>query len=95
LQYIALIHGNAVTPPTADEWERFFDVAQRSGLFRGGSAIGNAVRIGAPEPLSSADAIVGFMRFDADALGELHELLAVHPVICNGGSIDLCEMPRS
>lgn len=35
------------------------------------------------------------MRLDSDDPVQLHELLESHPVVLNGGTIELCEMPMS
>ncbi len=35
------------------------------------------------------------MRFDADDLNALRALLEDHPVVKHGGTIELCEMPKS
>jgi hypothetical protein len=93
-QYILLIHGNAKTEPTPHEWEQFFTTARQSGLFEGGSAIGERVVIGARTAVSSGH-LVGYMRFDAPDKQKLMDLLNGHPVVIRGGSVELCEMPKS
>ena len=35
------------------------------------------------------------MRFDAEDRAKLLELLKQHPVVLHGGSVELCEMPKS
>jgi len=93
-QYLVLIHGNARTTPSATEWEQFFTAAQRSGLFRGGSEIGDRTVVGDAGSRESTDHIVGFMRFDTEDEQSLLDLLNNHPVVLHGGSIECCEMPK-
>jgi len=94
-QYILLIHGNTTTQTKPEEWDHFFMLARQSGLFKGGSEIGNRVVIGQAQALKSSDHITGFMRFDSENRQEIVELLEVHPVVLNGGAVELCEMPKS
>ena len=94
-QYLLLIHGNARSAASAEEWEQFFSAAQESGLFRGGSEIGNRTRVGEADSIQSTDHIIGFMRFDSEDEPSLLRLLEKHPVVLHGGSVELCEMPKS
>ena len=94
-QYLLLIQNNTQTEPTSDEWDRFFAAAKASGLFRGGSALGARSVVGDTESAQSTQHIGGFMRFDAEDRAKLLELLKQHPVVLHGGSVELCEMPKS
>jgi hypothetical protein len=94
-QYILLIQGNTKSEPTADEWNQFFTAAQQSGLFKGGSAIGDRSYIGDAESAKSSNHIVRFMRFDSIDKQKILDLLQKHPVVIHGGSVELCEMPKS
>lgn len=95
MQYIAFINGNPDATPSTDEWNQFLQDAKDSGMFQGGSALGRRHAIGKKQASDSTDMIVGFMRFDADDLTLLKRLLDTHPVILNGGTIELREMPLS
>src|ERR1043166_10084465 len=94
-QYILLIQGNAKTKATAEEWDQFFTAARQSGLFEGGSAIGQRVVLGDTQSAKSSEHIVGYMRFDSGDKQRLLDLLKQHPVVMHGGSVELCEMPKS
>ena len=94
-QYLLLIHGNEKTPPTAEEWEGFFSAAKKSGTFKGGSEVGRTEIIGDTSSAVSTAHIVGYMRFDSDDKQKILELLKQHPVIIRGGSVELCELPKS
>lgn len=95
MQYIAFIHGNSDSTPTMDAWNQFLQAAKESGMFQGGSALGKRHSIGKKQASDSTETIVGFMRFDTDDLTVLKRLLDTHPVILNGGTIELREMPVS
>ncbi len=95
MQYIALIHKNGDSTPTAAEWDHFIKVATETGIFKGGSAIGARLGIGKKDVVDTTEHVGGYMRFDTDNPHQLHELLKDHPVIRNGGTIELCEMPTT
>lgn len=95
MQYLALIHGDADSVPSSDEWNEFFQVASRTGMFQGGSALGTRHLIGTKPVADSTDSLFGFMRFDAVELTQLLELLELHPTIRHGGTIELREMPTT
>jgi len=94
-QYLLLIQGNAPAEPTAAEWKTFFENAGESGLFRGGSEFGSREVIGSASKAVSSNHIAGYMRFDADDKQQLTELLRTHPVVVNGGTVELCELRES
>ena len=95
MQYILLIQGNERTESTAEEWDLFFAAAHASGLFRGGSEIGQRELLGDKPSARPTDHIVGYMRFDAADKQLLLDLLENHPVLKHGGSVELCELPKS
>ena len=79
------MHANAEGESTGEEWDEFFDRARQSGLFRGGSAMGKRWTIGKQADTLS-DGLAGFMRFDAESVNDLLELLEAHPTIHAGGT---------
>lgn len=95
MQYLALIHNNTDTAPTAAEWEHFFEAATKTGLFKGGSAIGSRITVGSKSVPETSQRVGGFMRFDAEDLSQLMALLDQHPVVRHGGTIELFTMPKS
>jgi len=94
-QYIVLIQGQTKSLPTEAEWTRFFELATASGMFRGGSEIGERELIGDPYFAKSTDHVVGFLRFDALSAAPVRELLRHVPVVAHGSVAELCEMPKS
>ena len=94
-EFILLIHGNEKTATTAEEWDRFFHAAHKSGAFCGGSEIGPREQIGDRESARSSEHIMGYMRFASGDKTMLLELLKEHPVVLHGGSVELCELSKS
>ena len=74
-QYILLIQGNVTSETTGEEWERFFVAARESGIFKGGSEIGEREVVGDERSAKSTEHIVGFMRFDAEDKRPVLDLL--------------------
>ncbi len=94
-QYLLLIHGNLTSDTTPAEWEAFFIAARQSGFFSGGSEVGRREVIGDLQSAKPTDHIVGYMRFDTDDKQALLDLLKLHPTVLHGGSVELCELPKS
>ena len=95
MEYLALIYNNTQMVTRPEQWEAFFERAKGSRVFKGGSALGSSLMFGDDSIESTEDKIVGFMRFDADNSDEVMELLKLHPVLLNGGTMELREMPRT
>ena len=95
MEYILLIHTNTDTTPSDDEWSSFIQKAIQTKIFKGGSAISNGLIIGKQEVTDITKELGGFMRFETENKEELLELLKQHPVVLNGGSVQLCEMPKT
>ena len=94
-EYLLLIQGNAKSDATEDEWHQFLVAAQESGVFRGGSEIGERLLIGDADSMKSTDHVAGYMRFDSEDRQQILDLLERHPVVTHGGTVELCELPRS
>ena len=94
-QYILLIHNNSAKPAPQSEWETFFKLAQKSELFKGGSEIEEGQIIGKSNSESLSSKLSGYMRFDSEDKQAVIDLLEQHPVVLNGGSVELCTMPNS
>lgn len=94
-EYLLLIHGNEKTASTAAEWDQFFSAAHASGAFAGGSEVGKRELIGDSASAHPSDHLAGYMRFDTADKAMLLELLKKHPVVLHGGTVELCELPKS
>lgn len=95
MEYILFIHNNADNRITDEAWKIFFTAARESGLFRGGSEIANRIQIGHKLVPDITKNIGGFMKFESPDLNAIKSLLKLHPVILSGGTLELCEMPRT
>ena len=95
MEYITFMHSNTDSASSGDEWDRFFELAKESGLFRGGSAIGKRWTVGDKDVPDVTEHVGGYMRFDADSADELTELLEQHPTVVHGGTVEVCEMPKT
>ena len=95
MEYILFIHNNADQPATESQWEAFFSAASQSGIFNGGSEIGNSVQIGTKATTLASSSVVGYMHFQTDDINQLHKLLEIHPVYIQGGTLELCEAPKT
>ncbi len=95
MEYILFIHSDAPQPATECQWNEFFSAAKNSGVFKGGSEVSKGMYVGVkPEQLVS-ETVVGYMRFEADDVGLIHKLLKLHPVVLQGGTVELCETPKT
>lgn len=95
MEYILFIHNNVDNLTTDEQWNTFFTAARSSGIFAGGSEIGKRIQIGNKQVRPITDSVDGYMRFETDDINKIHELLKLHPVIIQGGTVELCELPKS
>ncbi|MEB3733120.1 hypothetical protein ULF88_00965 [Halopseudomonas pachastrellae] len=95
MEYILFIHNNTDLPATTAQWDAFFAAENQSGLFLGGSEITGSALIGSKGVRATTDSVAGFMRFEAEEVSQLQQLLALHPVYLQGGTLELCEMPKT
>lgn len=94
MEYILFIHNNTDSDTTDEQWNSFFTEANNSGVFIGGSEISNQIQIGKKHVKNITDKIGGFMRFESEDKNKIFSLLEKHPVIIQGGTLELCEMPK-
>ncbi len=95
MEYILFIHNNTESAIPDEAWDNFFTEAISSGLFQGGSEIANRIQLGDKPVADITDSIGGFMRFESESLEAVKSLLGKHPVLRNGGTLELCEMPKA
>jgi len=94
MEYIVFIHNNTDNETADEQWHSFFSLATESGIFQGGSEIYKSEALGDKAIPEITKTIAGFMRFDTDDKSKLNRLLEKHPVIIEGGSLEICEMPK-
>jgi hypothetical protein len=95
MEYVLFINENTDSSATDEEWELFFKEANESGMFNGGSEIRYSCLLGNKPSPKVSDNIGGFMRFESKEKQQLLKLLEKHPVYVHGGTLELCEMPKS
>lgn len=95
MEYILFIHNNTDIQTKAEDWDRFFALARGSGLFQGGSEIGKRIQLGGKKIADTTESIAGYMRFEAEDINALKNLLNEHPVLKSGGTLELCELPET
>ena len=95
MEYILFIHNNSDSPVTKDQWDIFIAEANKIGIFRGGSEIANSTVVGNKNVSDITRDIGGFMRFESEDINNILDLLTKHPIVNKGGSVQLCEMPKS
>jgi len=94
MEYIVFIHNNTDNDTKDEQWHSFFSLATNSGIFQGGSEIYHSEAIGDKPITDITKSIDGFMRFETNNKDELLLLLREHPVLIEGGSLEICEMPK-
>src|SRR5215468_555787 len=88
--YILLMHDDAVTDDRA--WEPYLRRLRQSGLFQGGSAIGDGVcmrKNGKPVPITAR--LSGFIRVNAESLDQARSLVSGNPLFEAGGTVEIRE----
>lgn len=95
MEYILFIHNDVDAVATKEQWELFFSKAKKSDVFQGGSKISNPNKLGKKETKIITDTIGGFMRFKSQNKNEILSLLEYHLVLIQGGTLELCEMPKT
>lgn len=95
MEYILFIHNNTDSATTKAQWDAFFVEANKSGVFLGGSEIVNCTVVGNKPVADITNEIGGFMRFESEDKNKILALLEKHPVVIQGGTVSLCEMPKT
>ncbi len=94
--YIFLVHDDATSAISDDDWGAYLARLRSVGVFQGGSAIGGGACVRKAErapPLSAQ--ISGFIRVTAQDLAQAKILLAGTPVYEAGGTVEIRELPRT
>ena len=93
--YLMLMHSDMVRSSSQRDWETYLEALQRTGKFRGGSAIGLGVCRRKSDAAPPITARIGrYISASADSLAEVDALLAGNPVFENGGTVELRELPK-
>jgi hypothetical protein len=95
--YLLLMHDDLPPGATpADEaWGAYFAKLRSSGVFDGGSSIGDGVCLSkSGRPPAIARHLTGFIRVRAASLEAAKALVVGNPVYEAGGTVELRELPR-
>ena len=72
------------------DWDSYIERLIESGMFRGGSSLGNGVSV-SKEDGDGQCQISGYMRFSAENLNEVRAHLQGNPLYESGGRIEILE----
>jgi hypothetical protein len=92
--FILLMHDDA--PGAGLDWEPYLSRLRETGVFQGGSAIGDGgcVRKEGQTPDTTAH-ITGFVRVAARDFDHARALLAGNPVFEAGGTVEIRALPKT
>ena len=83
-EYVMLMKGSAAS----GDWDDYIEKLVSSGKFRGGSSLGNGVSV-AKGKVDGVCEVTGYMRFSAESIEEVQELITGNPLYEACGSIEL------
>ena len=74
-----------------EDWKIYINSLRGTGMFRGGSALGNVLYAN-KQNINRSCSITGFIRFEADHLSQIQALIEGNPVYESGGEVELLEL---
>ncbi len=93
--YLLLMHDDATRPVPDALWDAYFSALHRSGVFEGGSAMGEGVGLRKDGPPGSvAVHLTGFIRIKAESLAAAQAWVMDNPVYLCGGTVEVRRLPR-
>jgi hypothetical protein len=92
-RFILLMHQDTMTTEDADAWGTYLLRLRASGLFDGGSSIGQGTCLRREaEPSPANDQIVGYLLVRAEDLNAARSYLDGNPVYEAGGTVEIREL---
>ena len=86
-EFMVLMKGSG---GSSEQWSTYIETLNASGAFRGGSELGNGRSIGGdPTDLCT---VSGFMRFDANSIEAVIELMQGNPLLSSGGVLEVMQL---
>lgn len=73
------------------DWATYIDKLQKSGMFRGGSILGNG-RCVSKNNATQACTTTGFMKFEADNIDQVKTLVSGNPHYESGEVVEILEL---
>lgn len=96
--YIIFMHNDVQEDTVSDNpaaWDRYLAMLRASGLFSGGSSIGNGICVSKTSRLKPITAhLGGYILVRAASLDGVKPLLQGNPVLDAGGTVEIRELPR-
>lgn len=94
-EFILFMHGDATLPENDSAWEAYLERLHRSGLFDGGSSMGEGKTFRKGGAVgAAATSLVGFLRIRSADAAEAETFLVGNPVFESGGTIEIRELLR-
>jgi hypothetical protein len=94
-EYILFMHNDLVADDQG-AWEAYLQTLKQSGVFEGGSEIGDGICVRkAGEAPSITKHLDGYIRVTAATIDQARSLLAGNPHFEAGGTVEIRELPRS
>jgi hypothetical protein len=94
-QYILFMH-NDVVADDQGAWEPYLQTLRQSGVFEGGSEIGDGIcvrKTGATPPITGH--LGGYIRVTAATIDHAKSFLVGNPHFEAGGTVEIRELPRT
>ena len=84
--YVMLMMGSE----SMGDWDAYIEKLIVSGKFRGGSSLGHGISA-AKDQSDGGSEVTGYMRFSADTIEEVRNLLSGNPLYEAGGRVEILE----
>ena len=78
----------------ATDWEQYIESSSKSGMFRGGSALGNGICVSHKDKGVQC-VVTGYMRFEAVSIEQVLALVPGNPVVESGGEVEVLEIVKT
>jgi hypothetical protein len=94
-EYILFMHNDLVADDQG-AWEPYLQTLKQSGIFEGGSEIGDGICVRkAGEAPSITEHLGGYIRITAATIDHARSFLAGNPHFEAGGTVEIRELPRT
>ena len=84
--YVMVMMGSA----SSGDWDAYVESLIESGKFRGGSSLANGISVSKGQADGDCR-VTGYLRFSADSIDEVRQLIVGNPLHEAGGCIELLE----
>ena len=96
LKFLILVHGDAKQPIPTEAWMPYLGTLKQGNHLIGGSAVAGGWSITSTTTTTNVtDWLRGFHVIIATSVEEAKRLVATHPVVVAGGTVELRELPAT